>query len=692
MKLVIVESPTKAKTIGAFLGKEYKVESSYGHVRDLPKSKLGIDVENNFTPSYIIPVKAKKLVTALKKEAAKVDTVILATDEDREGEAIAWHLSEALKLEDLKTKSPKEGKSPKLKSVERIVFHEITKRAILESLNNPRKLDLNLVDAQQGRRVLDRLVGYKLSPFLWKKVAGGLSAGRVQSVALRLIVDRENEIRAFKPEEYWTIAGMFEGISDANKKFEANLVKISGKTLDKFAFKTTEDAQNISNKLKSLDWKITSLKDAESRKSPHPPFTTSTLQQEGAKRLHYSSKKTMLLAQRLYEEGLITYMRTDSLNLSTESTAVAKEWLTKNLGERYASEAPRVFKAKSKLAQEAHEAIRPTDPTRTPDQTTGREEAERKVYALIWNRFMASQMPQAVIATRTIEVEANEGKETYTFRATGQKIVFDGFLKYWAQKLEEKELPDMKEGDGAKLVQVTPAQHFTEPPPRYSEATLVKTLEEYGIGRPSTYAPTISVIQTRNYVLKENGRFKPTEIGELVSKVLTEHFPEIVDVSFTAQMEDELDDIARGTTSWQEVLHEFYDPFAKLLEAKYAEVSKTEVIPEKTNEICDKCGKPMVVKMSRFGKFLGCSGFPECKNIKKLASAAGGKPGPKPIGMKCPKCMEGEIVERHVSRGRARGKLFWGCARYPKCDYASWEDPRGENAPKKEVPKEESEE
>jgi DNA topoisomerase-1 len=684
MKLVIVESPTKAKTIGAFLGKEYKVESSYGHVRDLPKSKLGIDVEDNFLPSYIVPVKAKKLVTALKKEAAKAETVILATDEDREGEAIAWHLSEALKLEDLQVQSTPTGKPPKLKNVERIVFHEITKHAIEEALTHPRKIDLNMVDAQQARRVLDRLVGYKLSPFLWKKVAAGLSAGRVQSVTLRLIVDRENEIRAFKPEEYWTIMGRFEDANNAEKNFEANLVKIGGKALDKFAIKTSADAEKISETLRALPWSITSVKDTESKKSPHPPFTTSTLQQEGAKRLHYSSKKTMLLAQRLYEEGLITYMRTDSVNLSTESTTAAKSWLSANLGERYASEAPRSFKVKSKLAQEAHEAIRPTDPTRTPDQTTGREEAERKVYALIWKRFMASQMPQAIVATRTIEAEGTNGKDIYTFRATGQRIVFDGFLKYWEQKLEEKELPDVHEGDAAKLTEVKPSQHFTEPPPRYSEATLVKTLEENGIGRPSTYAPTISVIQTRNYVIKDAGRFKPTDIGELVSKVLTEHFPAIVDIGFTAQMEDELDDIARGIVSWQSVMQEFYEPFAKLLAEKYAEVSKEEVVPEKTNEICDKCGKPMVVKMSRFGKFLGCSGFPECKNLKKLSVEAGGKPGPKPIGMKCPKCTEGEIVERHVTRGRARGKLFWGCARYPKCDYASWEDPRGESAPKPE--------
>ena len=686
MKLVIVESPTKAKTIGAFLGKEYKVESSYGHVRDLPKSKLGIDVENNFEPAYIVPVKAKKLVTALKKEAAKAETIILATDEDREGEAIAWHLTQALGL----GKAPATGEKKKI--IERIVFHEITKRAIEEALTKPRKINENLVDAQQARRVLDRLVGYKLSPFLWKKVAAGLSAGRVQSVTLRLIVDRENEIRAFKPEEYWTIEGIFENEKDATQRFEANLVKINNKALDKFAIKTAEDANAIGEALKKTAWHIESLKDAESKKTPPAPFTTSTLQQESAKRLHYSSKKTMLLAQRLYEEGLITYMRTDSLNLSTESTAAAKAFLEKELGAPYAAEAPRVFKAKSKLAQEAHEAIRPTDPTHAPDEGTGKEEAERKVYALIWKRFMASQMPHATVATRTIEVTGTDARKTYTFRASGQRIVFDGFLKCWQQKMEERELPDVKEKDAMRLAEVKPGQHFTEPPPRYSEATLIKTLEEYGIGRPSTYAPTISVIQTRNYVIKDVGRFKPTEIGELVSKVLTENFPEIVDIGFTAQMEDELDDVALGKVSWQAILHEFYEPFAKLLAVKYEQVSKETIVPQTTNETCDKCGKPMVVKMSRFGKFLGCSGFPECKNLKKLSAEEGGKPGPKPIGMKCPTCKEGEIVERHVTRGRARGKLFWGCSRYPKCDYASWEDPRGESAPKPEKVEEKDEE
>ena len=702
MNLVIVESPTKAKTISQFLGKDYKVESSYGHIRDLPKSRLGIDTENNFEPKYIIPLKAKKTVTALKKEVKKSAAVILATDEDREGEAIAWHLAEALKLDESKIK--------------RIVFHEITKKAIAEALKTPRGLDFNRVDAQQARRVLDRLVGYKLSPFLWKKVAGGLSAGRVQSVALRLIVDREREIRDFKPEEYWsisalleklTVSGGFTGSGQPLNIIEATLAKINGKALDKFGIKNKEAAEKIVADLKQCAFSVAKIETKEIRKTPLPPFTTSTLQQEAAKRLHYSSKKTMVLAQHLYENGHITYMRTDSVNLSTESTSAAKEWLEQNLGTNYASEAPRAFKTKSKLAQEAHEAVRPTDPENTPEKIALADPGEKKLYELIWRRFIASQMPQARISSTTVEILAARNSRqggippplskvvnesagqlpitNYQLRCTGQQILFDGYLKIWPQKLEEKQLPELKENEELELKEVKPEQHFTEPPPRYSEASLIKTLEEYGIGRPSTYAPTISVIQIRRYCFKEQGRFKPTEIGELVNKVLTENFPEIVDVGFTAQMEDELDEIAAGRISWQGVISEFYEPFAKNLEAKYQEVSKKELTQEQTDIKCELCGKPMIIKMSRFGRFLACSGFPECKNTKSLNNNNNGqKEPPKSIGLKCPKCSEGEIVERHVHRGRARGKLFWGCNRYPNCDYASWDNPL---EPKKEKSK-----
>lgn len=660
MKLVIVESPTKARTISQFLGADYKIESSFGHIRDLPKSVLGIDVENNFEPKYIVPTKAKKVVSMLKKEAKESEDVILATDQDREGEAIAWHLAQTLKLDEARAK--------------RIVFHEITKKAIEEALKHPRAIDENLVNAQQGRRILDRLVGYKLSPFLWKKVAGGLSAGRVQSVALRLIVDRENEIKIFKPQEYWTITAILNKARTADQTeetFEAHLYKINGKSLDKLDLTSGDQANAIANELERSNFSVNAIAKKEVSKNPLPPFTTSTLQQEAVKRLHYSSKKTMLLAQRLYENGLITYMRTDSVNLSEESTNAAKTWLSENLGSAYSADAPRVYKAKSKLAQEAHEAIRPTHPDRTPDSVPVADPGEKKLYGLIWQRFMASQMPAAKVATISAEI-ATDGKK-YLLRASGQRIVFDGYLKIWPQRFEERELPELKENEPLNLKSIKPEQHFTEPPPRYSEATLIKTLEEYGIGRPSTYAPTISVIQVRNYVVKETGRFKPTEIGELVNKVLTENFPEIVDVGFTAGMEDKLDEIAAGKTSWQGVITEFYGPFAKNLAEKYEEVKKQSFITEKTDEICNLCGKPMVVKMGRFGKFLACTGFPECKNTKKIEN--GQKEAPKLIGLKCPKCGEGDVVERRVNRGRARGKIFWGCSRYPNCDYATWTNP-----------------
>ncbi|MBI2024890.1 MAG: type I DNA topoisomerase [Candidatus Harrisonbacteria bacterium] len=649
MQLVIVESPTKAKTISKFLGKGYKIESSYGHIRDLPKSTLGIEVEKNFEPKYIVPVKSKKVVKQLKADAQKSDSVILATDEDREGEAIAWHLKELLGLDKAK----------------RIVFHEITQSAIENALKNPRTIDEHLVDAQQARRILDRLVGYKLSPFLWKKIVRGLSAGRVQSVALRLIVEREQEIRNFKPEEYWTITAV---LNKSGMSFEANLVSIDGKTLDKFEIKTEDDAKKITKELEKEKFQIASIEKKIVQRNPLAPFITSTLQQEAAKRLGFSAKKTMFLSQRLYENGHITYMRTDSVNLSKESVAAAQDWLTKELGSDYALSAPRVFKGKSKLAQEAHEAIRPTNVFTAPEGIKVEEEAERKLYKLIWQRFVASQMPPAKISTTALEVEAGK----YGLRASGQEIVFDGYLKIWPQKFSTKELPSVEKGDVPEVEVIRPDQHFTEPPPRFSEASLIKILEEYGIGRPSTYAPIISVIQSRNYVIKEGGKFVPTPMGELVNKVLTEHFPTIVDVEFTAKMEEELDEVAAGKEKWQKVIGDFYVPFSKNLEEKYGEVSKKELLPEETtDEKCEKCGKPMVIKYGRFGKFMACSGFPECKTTKQLP-----KEPPKSIGLKCEKCGEGEIVERRVTRGRAKGKIFWGCGRYPKCDYASWTDPR----------------
>ncbi len=659
MNLVIVESPTKAKTIGQFLGKNYKIESSYGHVRDLPKSKLGIDIENNFEPQYIIPKKAQKNVTALRKLSEKADSVILATDEDREGEAIAWHLIQALKLDGSK--------------IRRIVFHEITKSAIKNALENPRNILEDLVNAQQGRRILDRLVGYKLSPFLWKKVVRGLSAGRVQSVALRLIVDREEEIKNFKAEEYWTI---IVDLEKGHENFEAALSKINGESIPKLGLKAEPEAKKIAGDLEKSEYQVLSSEKARNQKNPLPPFITSTLQQTSSRYLGYSAKKTMFLSQSLYEQGFITYMRTDSVNLSKEALDLSQDWIKNNLDSKYHRE-PRIFKSQSKLAQEAHEAIRPTSPDFSPQNFGGEAHKkltkdEYKIYDLIWRRFMASQLPEAVFDATRVEIEAknSENSIAYILNSNGNILHFDGFLKIWPAKFEDKEIPNLQRNDQLKLVAVKPSQHFTEPPPRYNEASLIKTLEKYGIGRPSTYAPTISVIQERNYVEKIERRFHPTQIGAMVNKVLTEHFPKIVDIEFTAKMEEELDRVAEGKKKWQETIQEFYEPFAKNLEQKYEEVEKQSPANETTDEKCEKCGKPMLIKFGRFGKFMACSGFPECKSTKTLGE------GPKKIGLKCPKCKEGEIIEKRVNKGRARGKIFWGCNQYPTCDYASWTDPR----------------
>ena len=649
MNLIIVESPTKAKTISKFLGKDYKVESSFGHVRDLPKSVLGIDVEHNFEPKYVVPLKSKKTVSNLKALTKKSQQVILATDEDREGEAIAWHLAEALGLNKSNT--------------ERIVFHEITKGAIDNALKNPRSINGDLVDAQQARRVLDRIVGYKLSPFLWQKVARRLSAGRVQSVAVRLIVEREEEIRKFKPDEYWTIAAILK----AADLIEANLYKINDKVLKKLDIKSKEEADKIVVDLKKSVFKVGEIIKKETSRRPLPPFITSTLQQTAANRLGFSAKKTMFLAQQLYENGHITYMRTDSVNLSAESTIAAKEWLEESLGKQYASDAPRQYKTKSKGAQEAHEAIRPSNVAVEPDKIKLTDAGQKKLYDLIWRRFMASQMPPAKIATVAINILAG----IYTLRATGQQIIFDGFLKIWKQKLEEKELPSVKKGEVLDLKEVEAKQHFTEPPPRYSEATLVKTLEELGIGRPSTYAPIISVIQDRNYVSKITGRFQPTPTGEVVNGLLVKHFEKIVDVNFTAEMENDLDKVADGRKEWQKVIGEFYNPFIKNLEEKYELVDRVKKPePEKTDEVCEKCGKEMVIRQGRFGRFMACSGFPECKNTKKIGSD--NKAVPTTTGIKCPECKDGEVVQRFARKTR---RPFWGCSIYPECKHVSWEKP-----------------
>jgi len=710
-KLIIVESPTKAKTISKFLGRDYEVKSSFGHLRDLPKSKLGVNIENNFEPEYVISPKSKKIASELKAIAKNSEEVILASDEDREGEAIAWHLAQILGL-DLT------GESKTKKGYKRIVFHEITKGAILSALEHPRKLDLNLVDAQQARRVLDRLVGYELSPLLWKKIRYGLSAGRVQSVAVRLIVEREREIQAFKPDEYWEIN------ADLKKKgnkdnFLAKLVRIEDRTLKKLDIKTKDEAEKIKTDLEKEKYIIDKIVKKETRKNPLPPFTTSTLQQAAGNRLGYSSKQTMMIAQQLYEGiqlgkggavGLITYMRTDSLNLSRESQEIAKNYIINHFGPEYAEE--RHFKTKSKGAQEAHEAIRPTDPARTPESIKEYLDAKQyKLYTLIWQRMLASQMASAVSDLTTIEIAAGK----YGLRASGSIIKFDGFMRVYPMKSEEIFFPELKEKEELDLQKVLAEQHFTQPPARYNEASLVKALEASGIGRPSTYAPIISTIQDRGYVRKEEKRFIPEEIGFIVNDFLVEHFPDIVDIEFTAKMEEDLDNIAEGKQEWHELIKNFYDPFMNNLHAKEKSIDKKAITEEQTDEkcpecgspmiiklgrfgkfmacsnyptckttkpmgeekkmieefsgeVCDKCGKPMLVKRGRFGAFLGCSGYPECRNIKSIA---------KPTGANCPECGKGDIVEKKSKAGRA----FYGCNNYPECKFAMWQKPTGEKCP-----------
>ncbi|MBI4128352.1 MAG: type I DNA topoisomerase [Parcubacteria group bacterium] len=723
MKLVIVESPTKAKTIGGFLGRGYTVTSSFGHIRDLPKSKLGIDVEKHFTPHYIIPLKARKRVTELKKLTAKADTLILATDEDREGEAIAWHLVKALSLDEGKIQNAKG------KSVERIVFHEITKSAINEALKNPRAIDIKLVDAQQARRILDRLVGYKLSPLLWRKVKSGLSAGRVQSVAVRLLVEREREIEAFKPEEYWTIGADLN--TKSNALFAAFLAAKNGKTLDKLAIHSQGEAAAIVTHLTSAVWQVANLERKAVTRQPFPPHITSTLQREAANRFHFSPRFTMRLAQELYEgvelpgegnAGLITYMRTDSVHLAASAVAEARAVIKKGYGEEYCAKAPRQYRSKVKGAQEAHEAIRPTSFSRTPDMLRNvLTPPQYKLYALIWARALASQMAEAELDTVTIDVDAlpnAASADRYLFRANGQTIRFPGFLKVYQLKTKEVELPEVAVREPLTLEKLTPTEHFTEALPRFNEASLIKKLEEYGIGRPSTYAPTISTILDRGYVEKFERALKPTEIGKLVNDLLVEHFPNIVDYQFTAKMEENLDAIAEGKQQWQPVIEEFYTPFEETLKKKEAEIDK---VVETSDEKCPECGAPMVVRYGRFGKFLACTRYPECKGKRQLKNGGangetvaeapkvtnekcpecgtpmvikhgrfgeflactrypeckGTKPIHKTIGVKCPQCGTGEIA---VRRGKS-GRPFYGCTNYPKCNFVLFSKPTGEKCP-----------
>jgi DNA topoisomerase-1 len=748
-KLVIVESPAKARTIQKYLGRGFRVEASMGHVRDLPKSDLGVDIENNFAPAYEVAKGKEKVVAALKKSIRQAEAVYLATDPDREGEAIAWHITQAAGI-------------PRNVPVYRVEFSEITRNAVQQAIANPRQIDRNLVDAQQARRVLDRLVGYKLSPLLWEKVRRGLSAGRVQSVAVRLVVERERDIEAFVAQEYWTIEADLAKPSpdgrppaaDSRSVFRAVLIERAGKKLDKFAIGTTDDAQAIVDDLDGATYVVRKVTRKDKRRGPAPPFTTSTLQQEAGRKLGFSAKRTMIVAQQLYEGidiggdegtvGLITYMRTDSFNVAGEAQAEAREVIQGRYGQEYLPEKPPIYRTKSKGAQEAHEAIRPTSSHRTPEALRGHlSNEQQRLYDLIWKRFIASQMAAAIFDSTTVDIAAGAtdtgdtaaqiqlllANAPYLFRATGSVLKFPGFLAVYNVSLDEGEededserrLPPLNERELLNLLQLLPIQHFTEPPPRYTEASLVKELERLGIGRPSTYAPTLATVVEREYVEVGDKKLIPTTLGRVVTDLLMEHFANIIDYGFTSEMEQQLDDIAEGTKPWGPVLQAFYTPFARTLEKAretMRNVKREEVLteltcprcsqgqlaikfgrngeflacnrypdcdftsdfhrngegqivldatstPEMSDVECNLCGRPMAIKKSRFGPFLGCSGYPECKNTRRLGKDGKPVPLPVPTGVRCPKCNQGELMQR---RGKF-GRPFYGCDRYPKCDY-----------------------
>jgi len=678
MILLIVESPTKARTIKKFLPKGYEVTSSFGHMRDLPKSSMGIDVEKNFAPKYIISRDKQKKVTELKKLASKADKIILASDEDREGEAIAWHLRYILEQA-----SKKKSSSAKPPIFERIVFHEITKTAIEKALEHPRDLDMNLVNAQQARRVLDRLVGYELSPFLWKKLRRGLSAGRVQSVALRFIVAREKEREAFAKKTYFTLRALFTA-QDTQETFEAKLTHIDNEKLERVEKKevfagtysitsstltSAEEAHAVEQALKSSACVITDIEHKQTKRNPSPPFTTSTLQQTAINRLGYSSKQTMRLAQKLYEQGFITYMRTDSVNLSLESTLSAKKFITGAFGEKYILESPRQYKNRTKGAQEAHEAIRPTYPEKTPDDLGSSLDAqELKLYRLIWQRMIASQMQQAIVDSVKVTIEAKHEEHSYTFSANGSTVRFDGFMAVsGTPPTLTNTIPDLHKNDSLQTKELFVDEKETSAPPRYNEASLVKTLEEREIGRPSTYAPTISTLFDRGYIDRdEQKKLFPQEMGTLVSDLLAEHFEAIIDIDFTASLENTLDEVAQGNTEWEPVVKGVYEPFHKNLEEKIKEVKKKD-LTQPVGRNCPDCGKELIERYGRFGKFIGCSDFPECKFIEKT------KKEEISSGVKCPSCKEGDLVMRKTRRG----KVFYGCNRFPKCKTAYWDKPTG---------------
>lgn len=659
--LVIVESPAKAKTIQKYLGTGYEVIASMGHIRDLPKSKLGVDTDNNFQPQYIDMKGKEDVIKDLKKRAKKCGKVYLATDPDREGEAISWHIAQMLNLD--------------MNANNRVAFNEITKSGVQSGMSNPHKIDVDLVNAQQARRILDRLVGYKLSPFLWKKVKRGLSAGRVQSVAVRLVVDRENEIRKFVPKEYWSIDAKFTA-PGSRKVFEAALVTVDGKKLE---IPNQAEADNLLARLEGAEYTVKSVRKRVTKKQPAPPFITSTLQQEASRKLGFSAKRTMKAAQELYEGvdiegigavGLITYMRTDSLRISDEAKAAAAKYIETVYGKEYLPPEPRSFKSKSN-AQDAHEAIRPSMPDYSPERVKSSLTSDQfKLYKLIWERFIASQMANALLDTVSVDIES----AGCIFRASGYSVKFDGFTVLYVESADSAEenkkmLPLLAEKDKLKLKSIGGNQHFTQPPARYTEASLIKALEENGIGRPSTYAPTITTITARQYVEHEGKQLKPTNLGEVITELMKEHFKNIVDARFTAKMESDLDEVEQGEKDWVAALHEFYDDFSKTLEnAETAMEGKRVKVPdEETDVVCELCGRKMVIKYSRYGKFLACPGFPECKNTKKIVTETEGS---------CPLCGKKMLLKKSK-----KGRSFYGCEGYPDCNFMTWNVPSNEKCP-----------
>jgi DNA topoisomerase-1 len=670
-RLVIVESPTKAKTIGRFLGKKYQVRASVGHVRDLLRSQLSVDVENGFTPKYRTPNEKRQIVKDLKTLARQSEEIILATDPDREGEAIAWHLIEAAELDPANTK--------------RVVFHEITESAVREAFQHPREIDRNLVNAQQTRRILDRLVGYKLSPLLWSKIRSRLSAGRVQSVAVRLIVEREREIAAFQPKEYWSIEASLSKQAGEAKPFSAKLAKVDE---TEPSLGSESETQAVMADLQNAAFAVSRVKRSERKRNPSAPFTTSTLQQEASRKLGFSPKKTMAVSQQLYEgveitregmTGLITYMRTDSPQVAESAQREAAEYIAERFGRDSLPVEPPLYRTRARNAQEAHEAIRPTSIRRQPKALADDLSRDQyRLYMLIWQRFLASQMAPAVFDTVQVEVDARSDAHTHLLRASGATLRFSGFLAVYEEAKDEDqpadeeekqtELPPLQDGDPLRLLALMPEQHFTQPPPRYTEAALVKALEEFGIGRPSTYAPILSTIQQRGYVVREDKRLTPTETGILVNDMLVRYFPDVIDTGFTAKMEEELDEIAEGTHEWKATLQEFYDPFVRDLTFAEEEIPKVNGGPELAGRDCPTCGQPLVIRYGRFGKFIGCSAFPTCRYVE---------PWLEKTGVRCPKD-GGELVERKTRKGRT----FYACSNYPGCDFTSWKKPLTEPCPR----------